>query len=705
MKLRDYQQQLINNIYTEWANGHRAVLMQLETGGGKTVTFTEIIAQRNEPTCVIAHRTELIHQAALTLARRGLSHAIIGANQTLRDCVAIQMRELKKSYVDPSASIQVASIDTLTNLSSDTKWVKDIKLVVIDEAHHVLRKNKWGKTVDLFPKARFLLPTATPARSDNMGLGSHADGIADIIVEGPPMRWLIEQGALCDYRVAVPPRHLELANIPISGSGDYSPKKLSEVVKKAHLTGDIIDHYLKLAPGKLGITFAVDIEAATEIAAAYRAAGVPAEVVSSKTPPLIRAQIMQKFKNREILQLVNVDILGEGVDVPAVEVISLARPTQSFVLYKQQFGRGLRPLKGKSYCLTIDHAGNVMRHGFPDDPREWSLDRIDKRIKRIADNIVKIRTCTNCFLVYSRELSRCSYCGHSHTPTSRTSIEHVDGDLILLDSTMIAKMRGNIEKIDTPMPMMPWGLSTAAQYNVVNNHRRRQTAQTILREFIALYAGFLKAQGYDDSKIYRKFYLTFGIDIMSAQALGRKPALALTEKIKNINRTVFQNSYQKNVKKFTINTEEDITVDLKPGFHLAGDNLFLRFKERTFPSYLFQMEYASKRYSVTLGKAKEITLEFARTRAKEMREEVLAGKDPTVLKPERFKNTDIPSLRVGEFAYNKNLHIRKGKNKALWYDRTSGKAVRIGSWPEMSLEQALNCIGEKPTIDKIINKG
>lgn len=519
MKLRDYQKQLICEAYAAWEH-HDDVLLQLETGGGKTVTFTEIIAQ-HESACVIAHRTELIHQISLTLARRGLYHRIVGQPQTIRDSVAIQMQELGKSFYNANAKIVAASVDTLLNKSG--KWCEDIKLVVIDEAHHVLKNNKWGTVRAMFPNAKGLHPTATPARADGMGLGRHADGVCDVIIRGPSMRELIHSGALCDYIIAVSPTHLDLSNVSITATGDYSAPKLRDAVHKAHLTGDIVGHYLKLARGKLGITFAVDIEAATEIAAAYREAGIPAEVISSKTPALLRASMMRKFKNREILQLVNVDILGEGVDVPAVEVISFARPTQSYVLYKQQFGRGLRTLDGKTQCIIIDHAGNVMRHGLPDSYREWSLDRREKRGRGAQDLIIKIKTCASCFFVYSRELRQCPYCGVSPQPQSRSEIDHVDGDLILLDAEVLARMRGEIKRIDNA-PRIPVGLPPHAQMAIQKNHAKRQDAQRDLRDAIAQYAGQLRAAAYDDGRIHRNFYLTFGVDIMTAQTLNVKDA-------------------------------------------------------------------------------------------------------------------------------------------------------------------------------------
>src|SRR6185437_8496431 len=165
----------------------------------------------------------------------------------------------------------------------------------------------------------------------------------DTLLVGPSMRDLIKREYLTDYRIFAPPSDLDLSNVNISASGDYSPEPLRTAVHKSKITGDIVAHYLKIASGKQGVTFAVDIKSAADIAAEFRLYGVNAEVISSKTPPLVRQQLMRKFRNRELMQLVNVDILGEGVDVPAIEVISMGRPTHSYCTFAQQFGRSLRP--------------------------------------------------------------------------------------------------------------------------------------------------------------------------------------------------------------------------------------------------------------------------------------------------------------------------------------------------------------------------
>jgi superfamily II DNA or RNA helicase len=531
MELRPYQTEVIQQIYTAWHSGARNVIVQLATGAGKTVIFSKIIADNPGASIAIAHRVELVSQISLTLARNGVRHNIVAQKQSIRDIVSLQMSELRRSYYDPHAHVIVAGIDTLIRLPVTTAWFQRITLVVQDEGHHPLLKNKWGAAAALFPNARGLYPTATPVRADGKGLGRHADGIADALVIGMSMRDLINLGYLCDYRIFAPPSDVDLSQVPISASGDFSPPKLRAATHRSHIVGDVVQHYLKIAPGKLGVTFAVDIEAATEIAAAFRSAGVSAEVVSSKTPDLLRANIMQRFKNREILQLVNVDLLGEGVDVPALEVVSFCRATASFGLFSQQFGRALRPMPGKSHAIIIDHVSNVARHGLPDAPRTWSLDRRDKRRSARPDSI-PLKTCIACFGVYARVKRNCPYCGFYTEPTSRSAPEFVDGDLFELDPNVLARLRGEIERIDGA-PRVPKDLPSHAVQAIGKRHRQRQQAQIELRESIALWAGYHKLANKTDSEIYREFYHAYGTDILTAQTLNANEASTLRFKITN----------------------------------------------------------------------------------------------------------------------------------------------------------------------------
>lgn len=533
MELRPYQLKIESEIYQAWRNGAQYVLVQLHTGGGKTVLFSKFLAEETGASIAIVHRVELVSQISLTLARYGVKHNIIAQKSSIRNIIAVHMSELGRSFYNPQAKVIVAGVDTLVRLKpQDYPWFNKIKLVVHDEGHHLLKNNKWGIAAALFPNARGLSLTATPVRADGQGLGKHADGLIDILIEGPPMRDLIQLGFLTPYRIFAPPSDLDLSNVTLSASGDYSPPKLRSAVHKSHITGDVVTHYLRHAANKSGVTFAVDVEAAVEIANTFREAGVSAEIISSKTPDILRAKIMQRFRAREILQLVNVDLLGEGVDVPAIEVVSLARPTQSFSLYMQQVGRALRPMPGKTHAIIIDHAGNVMRHGLPDRVRTWSLDRQDRKTRNNATDLIALRTCLNpvCLLVYERVKKICPYCGYYTEPTNRSAPEYVDGDLLELTEDVLNRLRGEIKRIDTAA-QVPQHLDPIAQRAVANYHLERQQAQLRLRSNIALWAGYQKQLQLEDSEIYRLFYFNFGIDIASAQILGVKDADKLGVKI------------------------------------------------------------------------------------------------------------------------------------------------------------------------------
>lgn len=534
MELRDYQIQVMGDIHAAWRADAINVCVQLATGAGKTVIFSRILAEHIPNYGIaIAHRVELVSQISLTLARNGVRHNIIAQKSAIREIVSVHMHELGMSFYDPLAHCYVAGVDTLIRLPPDTPWFKKITLVVQDEGHHVLKDNKWGKASKLFPNAKGLYPTATPCRADGRGLSRKSDGIMDALIIGPPMRDLIKRGYLTDYRIFAPPSDIDLTHVPVGASGDYSPPKLRTAVHKSHIVGDVVAHYLNIACGKLGVTFAVDISAATEIAAEFNAQGVPAEVISSKTPDLLRSQIMSRFRKRQILQLVNVDLLGEGVDVPAIEVISMARPTQSYALYSQQFGRTLRPMEGKTHAIIIDHVGNVVRHGLPDAPRHWALDRNNKRAKSAINDFLPLRTCGNisCLGVYPRINRICPYCGFYTAPVERSTPDQVDGDLIELDPEVLARLRGEIKRIDGP-PRIPQRLDPVAQLAVSNRHKTRINSQRELREIISLWAGIYKHQGETDSMIYRRFYFRFKIDIATAQTLGANDADALWDQVR-----------------------------------------------------------------------------------------------------------------------------------------------------------------------------
>ena len=533
MSLREYQLELKRGVYEAWGDGHRNVLAVLPTGGGKTVVFSNIIGENKGAAVAIAHRAELVSQMSLALARNGVRHKVIGPASLARNCTGLHLTELSKNFIDPHSRIAVASVDTLVRRDANEAWFKEVTLWVTDESAHLLSANKWGDAVAMFPNARGLGVTATPTRADGLGLGAHADGVMHTMIEGPTMRDLINAGWLTDYRIFAPPSDLDLSSVTISANGDYSPPKLAAAVHKSHITGDVVQHYLKIAGGKLGATFCVDVENATEIAEAYRNAGVKAEVISAKTPDTLRSEILRRFRAREVLQLVSVDIFSEGFDLPAIEVISMARPTQSYGLYVQQFGRGVRPMEGKAHAILIDHVGNVIRHGLPDAPRRWTLDRRERKSRSAPDDVVPIRVCVKCLSAYERVLSACPFCGEPHVPATRGTPEAVEGDLREMAPELLARLRGEVSAVGMA-PKIPYGATPVVAGSIRKNHRLRIEALGSLGLAMAVWGGWREMEGDDVPMQQRRFFHTFGHDVLSAQALGRADAEALEGKIRDV---------------------------------------------------------------------------------------------------------------------------------------------------------------------------
>ena len=531
MKLFDYQETVIKKANNSWVT-NKDILIVLPTGAGKTVVFSSIIADHNGYTCAIAHRQELVGQISLSLAKFGVRHNIIAPMSVIRDIIMTHVEELGVSYFDPTSRHSVAGVDTIIRRRELDSWGKKVTLWVCDEAHHFQKENKWGRAINLFPNAKGLGVTATPKRCDGKGLSKESDGIFQDLIEGPSMRSLIERGYLSDYRIFAPPNDLDLSNVTISkATGDFNTNKLAEAVNKSSIIGDVVHHYKKLANGKLGVTFCMNVEHAHTVCAQYNSAGVPAEVLSAKTKARDRIQTLRRFKNKEILQIVNVDILGEGFDAPAIEVATMLRRSESLAIVYQQMGRSLRRLEGKDKAIIIDHVNNVQRHGLPDANRIWSLEPSNRKNNSRDTSEVSIRVCSECTSVYLKVYMKCPYCGYEQKIISRNSPEEVEGDLVELSPEVLEKLRRERNRIDSD-PLIPRGLDDRAVGAVRKNHRQRQEGQGLLRETIKFWSDYqTKKKNIGQQQAYRKFFHLFGIDVMTAQTLNRKDALDLRDLI------------------------------------------------------------------------------------------------------------------------------------------------------------------------------
>jgi DNA repair protein RadD len=352
------------------------------------------------------------------------------------------------------------------------------------------------------------------------------------MVMGPNTRELITAGHLTDYEIVLPASDLDVTGIAVTGTGDFSPKGLRAAVEKSHIVGDVVENYQRFADGTRACVFATDVAAAEAMAGQFNAAGVPAACVSGVTPDGERAARVRAFRDGTVRVLVSVDIFDEGFDLPAIETVIMARPTWSLSKYLQQIGRGLRTMPGKDRALIIDHVSNVKRHGLPDAPRAWTLDDRERRGKAAKDpDLVPVTACPECLHAYERIYKACPYCGHEPEPASCSVPEMVDGDLTLLDRDTLERLRVAtvLESPDSVATRAGHAGGEAAAAGARARQRERIEAQSELRDAIAQWAGYRRAEGRDDSQSYRLFFHRFGMSVPEALAMKRADMVNLTE--------------------------------------------------------------------------------------------------------------------------------------------------------------------------------
>lgn len=528
IQLRPDQQTVKDQVYTHWHSGASTVLAVMPTGAGKSIVTTDILLdghQQGMREIVMAHRNELVGQMAMHTARRGIPHRIIGSKQTVSQIIQEQRLELGRSFVNPDANCAVGSVQTIVSRAADLKqWAAQIDRFTGDEGHHFLRDNTWGTAAKLFTNARGLLVTACPSRADGKGLGRDSDGIVDAMVVGTSMRWLIDNRALSDYEFACPESDMIVDDDDFSSSGDLSPKKGRAAAVKSHIVGDVVKEYCARALGRRAICFATDVETANDMAARFQAIGVPAASVSAKSDAGYRREMIKRFKAGTIWVLVNVDLFDEGFDLPACDVVIMARPTGSLNKYLQMCGRAMRvdPANPHKVALIIDHVSNFKRHLMPDKPHSWTLDRREKRAKRAPDpDEIPLTSCRECARPYERALPACPYCG-AVPPVAEgaRTLQQVDGDLVLLDRETLARLRAAAE-LESPASMqarVEFAAGPIAGKAAYNRQVEKHGVRERLDSAVAQWAAIRRERGESDREIHKRLYLSSGMSLLEMQA-------------------------------------------------------------------------------------------------------------------------------------------------------------------------------------------
>ena len=360
IELRNYQNDLVVRTITAMNDGSNRIMLQLPTGGGKTIVFSaisQLFVNHDMKVLVLAHRIELILQAA----------------KKLKEIVKCEVGIIKSGYPQSNAPIQVASVQSLVNRLD---WFADFDLIIIDEAHHSTSKT-YRKILTRYSNARHLGVTATPIRLDGTGFRDMFDELICGITIGD----LINQNYLSKFSLYAHQTAMVTKGVRTIG-GDFSSTEIAEKNEAVNLSGHLINSYQQYADGLRCLVFAINVNHSKIICDRYNQVGIPAMHLDGNTKSEDRKNALEMFAKGEIKVITNCNLFDEGLDIPCLEAVQIARPTKSLSKWLQMIGRSLRISDGKEKAVIIDHTENWMEHGLPTKPRTWTLDGVESKDRK-----------------------------------------------------------------------------------------------------------------------------------------------------------------------------------------------------------------------------------------------------------------------------------------------------------------------------------
>lgn len=349
-KLRDYQVDAVQALRDVVRHGARDTYLSLPTGAGKTRILAAVAAgvvERGRRVLWVVHRKELVDQAASVLA--GATGAGVG----------VVMAERHEPY-EPTV---VGSVQSLTpgRLGDLLTGSEPIGVLVVDECHHALKSNTYGRIVDAvreaYPEVVVMGATATPYRADR----SRMADLLPVCAFERTIEAMIESGWLVPMRWHLTNiETLDLSNVRVgryAGERDFAALDLARACVAPAAIAALVKETAPMLAGRRSVAFGASVEHATKLALSYEKAGLRTATVYGAMPARDRTKILGGWRFGAIDLVSNFGVLTEGYDLPELSAVVVARPTLSPGLYVQMIGRGLRPAPGKSDCLIVDTTG------------------------------------------------------------------------------------------------------------------------------------------------------------------------------------------------------------------------------------------------------------------------------------------------------------------------------------------------------------
>lgn len=424
MKLRDYQQRSIDELYAWFNDGHEGnPCMVLPTGAGKShivaALCKDALQQWPETkVLMLTHVKELIAQNAEKM-REHWKNAPLG----------IYSSSLKKKQL--GEPITFAGIQSVRDKAHQ---LGHIDLVIIDECHLVSHKNEGGYRFLLSnlsainPHLRVIGLTATPYRL-NHGLITDKPALFDDLLMPVTIEYLISKGFLCTLKSKMTKTKLDTSEVHKRG-GEFIESELQAAVDTDDKNKDVVSEVIRLAGDrKAWLFFCAGIDHAEHVKDTLIKKGITAECVTGQTPQAQRDRIIADYKAGKIKALTNANVLTTGFDYPDIDLIAMLRPTMSASLYVQMAGRGMRPKSHTDHCLVLDFAGVVETHGPITNVKPPNK-------KEQGKGEAPVKVCDECNELVAISTKVCPACGHAFPETEKAeSLKLRNDDIMGLEGT------------------------------------------------------------------------------------------------------------------------------------------------------------------------------------------------------------------------------------------------------------------------------
>lgn len=399
LTLRPYQEQLARQVTAALAPG-APVMCQLPTGAGKTAVAAHLlkVCRDRQPGAAllwVTHRDLLADQAAAALVAAGLP--VVDWRRNRDD----------RGRWQPGA-VHVVS-DRWRALPAEPPAPG---LAVYDEAHHAITGRQGTRWVTWWGGPVLGL-TATPWRL------SRQEGLRppwQQLVTGPPVAQLQDDGWLARCVVRSAPGGVSVQrellrrraqDFTVESSQQEVRRLLEQTTALKHARAELTEFGARRT-----LWFVPGVDAARSLHRMMGEQQMAASVLLGDTGSDERSAVVRRFSDGSTPHLVSVDVLLEGLDVPACDSMVVLRPTTSLTVHLQMFGRSMRPavpgVNGGT-VLVVDLAGNTQQPtlGLPEAPHRWSL---AARGAAGGDGEAPTVTCRDCRTVNAIAARSCGGC-------------------------------------------------------------------------------------------------------------------------------------------------------------------------------------------------------------------------------------------------------------------------------------------------------